>query len=249
MKPVLLLIPGMFNTGAVWDSVRAEMGPELDVRVAQVLTQPSIGAMADDAWALVADLAPDTPLIVAGFSMGGYVAIELLSRHGERVQAAALIDTSAQIETAESTPSRDKTIAALERNFERTVSGIIPFSLHPKHHGRADLVDDMRTMMHAVGAEAAIRQTRAIAARGDHRALLAQLAIPAAIICGREDKVTPPALSEDLAALIPGARLTWLEQAGHQTPLEQPAALADALLQLITSVTTITTATTYTETP
>lgn len=240
MKPVLLLIPGMFNTGAVWDPVRAHLGTQLDVRVADVTTQSSIAAMAEDAWALVDDLDGQTPLVVAGFSMGGYVAIELLARHGPRVQAVALIDSSAQVETAESAIGRDKTIAALERNLERTVSGIIPFSLHPQHHARADLVDGMRSMMLAVGAETAIRQTRAIAARADHRAMLARLRIPAAIVCGRADKVTPPALSEDLAALIPGARLTWLEQAGHQTPLEQPAAVADALRQLITCATPAT---------
>lgn len=240
MKPVLLLIPGMFNTAAVWDPVRAALGPRCEVRVADVTTQASIGAMADDAWALVADLPAGTPLVVAGFSMGGYVAIELLARHGGRVQAVAFVDSSAQVETPESRANRDKTIAALERNFERTVSGIIPFSLHPQHHARNDLVDAMRDMMLAVGAETAIRQTRAIAERADHRAMLAQLAIPTAIVCGRDDKVTPPALSEDLARLIPHARLHWLEPAGHQTPLEQPAALADVLLQLIATAATPT---------
>lgn len=241
MKPVLLLIPGMFNTGAVWDPVRAHLGPDVDVRVADVLTQTGIGAMADDAWQQVAHLAPQTPLIVAGFSMGGYVAIELLARHPQQVHALALVDSSAGVESPETLVVREKTIAALERNFERTVAGVIAFSLHPDHHSRADLVDGMRTMMHRVGADAAIRQTRALMARSDHRAMLAKLAIPTAIVCGREDKVTPPALSEDLATLIPGARLTWLEQAGHQTPLEQPAALAQALLQLIASATTTTT--------
>jgi pimeloyl-ACP methyl ester carboxylesterase len=111
---------------------------------------------------------------------------------------------------------------------------VIPFSLHPDHHTRSDLVEGMRTMMHAVGAEAAIRQTRAIMARADHRAMLAQLHMPTLVVCGAQDKVTPPALSDDLAALVPGAERLTLAQAGHQVPLEQPQALAAALMQLIT---------------
>lgn len=232
MKPVLLLIPGMFNTAAIWDAVRAHLGADVAVRIADVSTQSSIAGMADDAWALVADLPPATPLVVAGYSMGGYVLIELLARHRARVQAAAFIDTSAQPETADSMQTRENTIAALERNFDRAVTAVIPFNLHPEHHGRADLVEAMRSMMHGVGAQTAIRQTRAIMGRADHRVMLAGLAMPTLVVCGRHDKVTPPALSEHLAALIPGARLHWLGQAGHLTPLEQPAALADALRQL-----------------
>jgi pimeloyl-ACP methyl ester carboxylesterase len=234
MKPVLLLIPGMFNTGVIWDPVRAHLDPAVDVRVADVLTQSRIAAMADDAWAQVADLPPGTPLIAAGYSMGGYVLIELLARHASGVGAAAFVDTSAQVETPDSIAGREKTIAALERSFERAVSAVIPFSLHPDHHTRSDLVEGMRTMMHAVGAEAAIRQTRAIMARADHRAMLARLRMPTLVVCGAQDKVTPPALSDDLAALIPGAERLTLAQAGHQVPLEQPQALAAALMQLIT---------------
>lgn len=233
MKPVLLLIPGMFNTAAIWDPVRAHLDPGVDVRVADVLTQASIAAMADDAWAQVAGLPPGTPLIAAGFSMGGYVLIDMLARHAGRVDAAAFIDTSAQIETPDSMVAREKTIAALGRSFERAVSAVIPFSLHPDHHTRADLVDGMRAMMHAVGADAAIRQTRAIMARADHRTMLAQLQMRTLVVCGAQDKVTPPELSDDLAALIPGAERLTLEQAGHQAPLEQPQALAAALMQLI----------------
>lgn len=233
MNPVLLLIPGMFNTGAIWDPVRAHLGVDLDVRVADVLTQSSIAAMADDAWTLVADLTPATPLIVAGYSMGGYVLIELLARHAERVRAAAFVDTSAQVETPESMAGREKTIAALGRNFERAVSAVISFSLHPDHHDRSDLVEGMRTMMHAVGADTAIRQTGAIMRRTDHRAMLAQLHMPTLVVCGAQDKVTPPELSDDIAATIPGAERLTLQQAGHQVPLEQPRTLAAALVRLI----------------
>ena len=232
MKPVLLLIPGMFNTAAIWQPVASRLEAHADIRIADVLTQESIAAMAADAWSLVDGLPPDRPLVVCGFSMGGYVAIEMLAAHAGRVHAVAFVDTSAGTETPESLQVREKTIAALERNFARTVEGIIPFSLHPDHQG-GPLAEGMRRMMHAVGAAAAIRQNRAIMGRTDHRAALAALAIAALVVCGREDKVTPPALSEDLARLVPGATLEWIEKAGHQTPLEQPEALAALLLPLL----------------
>lgn len=235
MKPVLLLIPGMFNTAAIWDAVRADLEPALDVRVADVLTQDSIAAMAADAWALVADLQAGATLTVCGFSMGGYVAIELLARHRDRVQAVALVDSAAAIETAETLPLREKTIGALERNFARTVEGIIPFSLHPNSLANTARVDGMRRMMHEVGAATAIRQTRAVMARADHRTMLASLTQPVLVVCGREDKVTPPPLSQELADLIPQAQLVWFDEAGHQTPIEQAPALAQLLLSLALS--------------
>ena len=235
MKQVLLLIPGMFNTAAIWDAVRADLAPALDVRIADVLTQDSIAAMADDAWALVADLPAGATLTVCGFSMGGYVAIELLARHRDRVQAVALIDSAAAIETAETLPLREKTIGALERNFSRTVEGIIPFSLHPNSLANTAWVEGMRRMMHEVGAATAIRQTRAVMARTDHRMMLASLTQTVLVVCGREDKVTPPPLSQELADLIPQAQLVWFDEAGHQTPIEQAPALAQLLLRLALS--------------
>lgn len=235
MKPILLLIPGMFNTGAIWDPVRAALqtcndAPE--VRVADVLSQESIAAMADDAWRQVSDLAPNTPVVVAGFSMGGYVALELLATHPGPFNALAMIDSAASVETAESMVVRQKTISALERNFERTVEGIISFSLHSQSMKNSALVHGMRAMMTAVGAQHAIRQTRAIMVRRDHRDMLSRWTRPTLVVCGREDKVTPPACSEELKALVPHAQLEWIEDAGHQTVLEQAPTVARHLMNL-----------------
>jgi pimeloyl-ACP methyl ester carboxylesterase len=65
--------------------------------------------------------------------------------------------------------------------------------------------------------------------------MLASLTQPVLVVCGREDKVTPPPLSQELADLIPQARLVWFDQAGHQTPIEQAPALAQLLLRLALS--------------
>ena len=237
MKPVLLLIPGMFNTAAIWDALLPLLQPEMDVRIAEVLTQDSIVGMAEDAWTQVQDVPPGTVMLVCGFSMGGYVAMELLARHGTHFQGVMMLDTSAQTETPETLLAREKTISALQRNFERTVEGIIPFSLHPDSLADPSRVEGMRRMMHAVGAETAIRQLKAIMSRQDHRERLSQLTQNVLVVCGQQDQVTPPALSRDLASLIPGAELHWLEATGHQTPLEQAPRLAELLKGLASRCT------------
>jgi pimeloyl-ACP methyl ester carboxylesterase len=97
-------------------------------------------------------------------------------------------------------------------------------------------MDEILTTMRAVGPSAAIAQNRAIMARGDHRAALAALRMPVLVLCGKDDLVTPPECSEELAALIPGAQLQWIEGSGHMVPVEQPAALADQLKKFMASV-------------
>jgi len=235
MKPVLLLIPGMLNDAGVWLRVAPLLADAAEIRIADVGTQDSIAAMARDAWALVSDAAPGQPLVLAGFSMGGYVLMQMLAQAPRSVAAIALIDTSARVETPESLVMRDKVIAAMQRDFTRTTQKFLAFNTHPDNQGNAQLMAEVLDGMRRVGAETGIRQNRAIAARADHRAVLADLAVPALVLCGRADQVAPPACSEEMAALIPGARRVCIEGAGHMTLLEQPRAVAQALGQLLTS--------------
>lgn len=229
MKPVVLLIPGMLNTAAIWDRVVPLLQDAAEVRIADVMTQASIADMARDAWALLVDVAPATPVVICGFSMGGYVAIDMVAHPARGIAGLVLLDTSPRPESADGEVARGKTIAAFERNFAKVVENMLPFSTHPDHHQDAALFDALRAIMLPVGGATAVRQTRAVAGRSDHRGPLAALTIPTRVLCGREDKVTPPALSQELADLIPGAQLEWLGQSGHMTPVEQPREVAQAI--------------------
>ncbi len=233
IRPVLLLLPGMLNTPAVWADVAELLRPQADVRMADFGTQSSIPEMAGDAWAAVADVPLDTALVVCGFSMGGYVALEMLAQAQRPLNGLGLLNTSAQPETAQTALGREKTIAALERDFAKVVHKVALLAVHPDRQTDGMLMERTRQIMSDTGAPAAIRQNRAILARGDHRALLAQLKLPVRVISSRDDQVVPPAHSEALAALIPGARLVWVAHAGHMTPLEQPQAVADVLRGLL----------------
>jgi pimeloyl-ACP methyl ester carboxylesterase len=236
MKPVLLLIPGMLNSASVWAKVIPLLQDVTDIRILNVQTQASIGEMADDALALVADIPAEQPLVVCGFSMGGFVTIELIAARAHKIRAACLLDTSGRPESPESAAQREKTIIALARDFDKTTLGIARFCTGPAGQQDAALMDDILATMRAVGPQAAMAQNRAIMARGDHQAALAMLKMPVLVLCGRQDMVTPPERSEELAALIPGAQLAWIEDAGHMVPMEQPAVLANHLREFITRV-------------
>ncbi|TFY97964.1 alpha/beta fold hydrolase [Ramlibacter rhizophilus] len=230
MKPVLLLVPGMLNDPGVWDEVAAAMPETVEVRRMATLTQDSVPAMAQAAWAQVADVSPAVPLLVAGFSLGGYVVLEMLANAPRAVAGVALVSTSARPESAEGAANREKTMAAMRGDFAKVVEGIVKWGMHAPS---PELAQRLRRMMLDVGAAIGIAQTRATMARGDHRALLPRLRMPASVLCGAQDRITPPALSEELAALLPSGRLSRIDLAGHMLPLEQPGAVAAALVELL----------------
>lgn len=230
----LLLIPGMLNKPEIWDGVidelREQRGDSVQIAVADVLSQSTITEMAKDAWASFGDLAPETPCYVAGFSMGGYVALEMLAHPQRPISAAWLISTSVLPESAESAPMREKSIANFEQDFEKTIYNTARWGTFEKTPEQFDpLVQAMREL----GAETAIRQTRAIMNRRDLRERISQLDIPVQILCGVEDRITPPKLSEAIAALVPTAQLRLIEKAGHMMPFENAGLIAQSICQRI----------------
>jgi pimeloyl-ACP methyl ester carboxylesterase len=235
MKPVLLLLPGMLNDAGVWGEVVEALHGVAEIRALPALRQDSIAAMARAAWDRVADVPASTPVLVAGFSMGGYVALHMLAQPVRPLAGAALVSTSARPETPEGAANREKTIAAMQSNFPKVIDGILQWGTDAP---TPELTQRLRTMMLAVGADTAIRQSRAIIGRDEHRAALAALHLPVAVLCGRQDRITPPALSQELAALTPSARLELVEGAGHMLPAEQPRAVADALAALLRRIDT-----------
>lgn len=231
MKITLLLLAGMLNDERVWQPVAQRLSAVFDVRIAHFPTQATMAEMARDAWQMVDDLPSDRPLALAGFSMGGYVLQQMLAEPRRGVQAVALIDSSIRPETDASRANRLKTLQAIDGNFPALVEQVARWSTHPSRHGDEALMGSIKSMLVEVGPTAAASQTRAIAARVDHATLMRQLQVPVLVVCGRQDKVTPPELSQEAADQIPTAQLHWLEDTGHMSPLEQTAALAELITQ------------------
>lgn len=232
----LLLLPGLMTDGRVWDPVLHALSRERLVVIGRTHVADN---MADLAEAALADMS-DGPFAVAGFSLGGYVALELCRQAPDRVAGLALIDTSAQADTAEARQNRQRMIDGLVSGSSSFAEAMAPFPaklFHPAHADDVGLQRLLEGMARSVGQAGFIRQQKAAMARQDRRDVLATLRCPALVVCGREDKVTPPERAEEMAGLLPGdVELVLVPEAGHMTTLEQPAAVVAAFQRWLAKV-------------
>jgi pimeloyl-ACP methyl ester carboxylesterase len=189
----------------------------------------------DDSMAAIARriLATAPPRVaLAGHSMGGYVALEIMRQAPTRVGKLALLDTSARADTPEQTERRRGLIALAEGGRFAEVTGLLfPILVHPSKRSDRELLERAREMAEDTGAEAFVRQQKAIISRPDSRPSLGAIRCPTLVLVGDSDQVTPPERAEEIAAAIQGARLVVVPECGHVSALEQPAAVSHALTQ------------------
>jgi pimeloyl-ACP methyl ester carboxylesterase len=217
----LLLIPGLLCDGALWRHQAEHLAELAQIQIADVTQQDSVAAMADAVLAM-------TPgrFALAGLSMGGYVALEIMRRAPERVIRLALLDSSARPETAKSRARRLGFMDQAERGDFKGVTGrLLPLLVHPDRLGDAALTGEIMAMSLRVGKEAYLRQQKAIIGRPDGRARLGEITATTLVLVGRQDALTPLDLHEEMAARIPHARLVVVERSGHLTTMEQPEAV------------------------
>lgn len=227
-KTPLLLLPGALCDAALWRHQIAALSNIADIRVGDLTRDDSVGAMA----ARVLAGAPPS-FALAGISLGGYVALEIMRRAPERVTRLALLDTSARPEeegTVDGNPAeRDGGATGLGKAGLGQVGLMTTLLVHPKRLADRRLATILGAMAERVGRKAFLRQQRAVRARPDSRAGLAAIACPTLLICGRQDSLAPPALHEEMAAAISGADLLIIDECGHLSPLEQPEEVTAAL--------------------
>jgi pimeloyl-ACP methyl ester carboxylesterase len=233
MKPTLVLLHGLLNDERVWEPVASRLRAHADIVIPNLRRQDSMAQMSHDAWAELADLPDPTPLVLAGFSMGGYVALQMLADAPRHVDALALVDSSCRPEPAQNIPVREALMAGLQRDFGAETLALLRRGVHADNLSNISLMWQAQRIMHGVGATAAVRQLQAIVGRADHRELLATLQLPVLVLCGRADQITPLALSREAAALFNNARLHVVENAGHWAPLEQPEVVAEQIGRLL----------------
>lgn len=215
----LLLLPGLLCDARLWAAQAEALADIARPVIADLTGQDSLPAMAE----AVLATAP-ARFALAGLSMGGYLALEIMRRAPGRVSRLALFDTSARADTPEQARRR-RGLIALTRSgkFKGVTPRLLPQLVHPRHQeGAVGRV--VMEMAAEVGREAFLRQMSAILARPDSRPDLPGLHLPTLVAVGAEDLTTPPELAEEIAALIPGARLARLPDCGHLPPLEDPAA-------------------------
>lgn len=217
----LVLVPGLLTDHALWARQTARLSDVADIMVADVGQDDSLGAMADR---LLAE-APGR-FALAGLSMGGYVAQEVMRRAPERVSRLALLDTNARADLPEQKAMRQELIdKAASGRFAEVPPAVLPNLVHEDRVNDAGFMGILTDMALRVGAETFIRQQQAIMARPDGRDDLARITVPTLVLCGREDKLTPPKVHQEMAERLPAGKLVVLDDCGHMAPMEQPVAV------------------------
>jgi pimeloyl-ACP methyl ester carboxylesterase len=227
----IVLVPGLNCSARLY----AEQIPALwrfgPVTVADHTRDDSITAIA----ARILAAAPPR-FALAGLSMGGYIALEMTRQAPQRVVKLALLDTAARAETPEQTEARGRVIELAKTGRFADVPELqFPVFVHCNRHGDVALKKLVRVMAEETGAEAFLGQEQAIIGRLDARTGLAAIKCPTLVLVGDGDELTPPHLSEEIAAAIPGARLVLIPECGHLSTLERPQAVTEALVEWMES--------------
>ncbi len=226
MKSPLVLIPGLLCDAALWAHQTRHLADIADIEIGDTMHADSMAGMAE----AVLAAAPDR-FALAGLSMGGYISLEIMRRAPERITRLALLDTAAVADDAEKRKNRLDLIKLAETGkFKGVTPRLLPLFLHPDRLTDAALTGAVMDMAARVGKDAFLRQQRAILGRIDSRPHLASIKVPTLVLCGRQDGLTPLERHEEMAAAIPGARLSVIEDCGHLATMERPEA-ATAMLR------------------
>lgn len=233
----LVLVPGLLCDGDVWADQVAALEPDVRCVIADHGSRDDLGEMAD---AILA-AAPDR-FAIAGHSMGGRVAMEVVRRAPERLLGVALLDTGvhprADGEAGEREAAGRYALLATARG-----EGMRPMAhewlqnmVHPDRLGDDDLIERILTMMTRKTPDTFEAQIRALLARPDARPLLPMITVPALVLTGEQDTWSDPAQHRAIAADIPGSMLVIVPEAGHMSTMERPEAVTAALRDWLTVI-------------
>jgi pimeloyl-ACP methyl ester carboxylesterase len=225
IRSALVLLPGLLCDAALWRHQVENLADIADISVVDLTRDNTFSAMARR----VLDAAPSR-FAIAGLSMGGYVAQEIMRTAPERVERLALLDTSARADTEEQTSRRRGLIElASKGQFKGVSPRLLPSFLHPDRLRDKPLTDAVMAMAERVGRDAFLRQEEAIMGRIDGRESLRAIRCPTLILCGAEDTLTPPKVHQEMAERIPHARLVVVPDCGHLSTMERPEAVTAAM--------------------
>ena len=226
-RPRAVLLPGLACDASLWAAQASALrkdGWSVEVSDAHGRAD-SVEAMAQ----LVLEEHPG-PLLLAGASMGGMVALHAALQAPARVAGLVLVGSSARADTEEVKRLRADAIDHFEHgDVEPFLRVNAPLALHPRRARDAALIERYLAMVLRGGVAPLIAQNRAVMRRPDLRPRLPEVACPALVLVGEADSLTPPEHAQELAAGLPQAELDVIEGAGHLPTLETPEAVSTRL--------------------
>jgi pimeloyl-ACP methyl ester carboxylesterase len=227
----LLLIPGLASSFRIYAPVVPQLWRSRPVMVANHLRDDSMAAIARR----ILSEAP-VRFALAGHSMGGYIAFEIMRQAPERVAKLALLNTSARPDTPEASERRRAQMQMVrDGKLHEVLDMIFPSFVHPARVGDAALRKLVHDMGDDVGAQGFINNQTAIIGRPDSRPGLGDIRCPTLVLTADQDQLLPPAQSAEIAGGIAGARLTIIPDCGHLPQPERPQAVVDALTEWLTA--------------
>jgi pimeloyl-ACP methyl ester carboxylesterase len=197
----------------------------------------SVDQYADDVVAVLDTLQIEQAVIV-GLSLGGYVAFAFWRRHRDRVRAFVLADTRAVSDSSDNIARRRALIELAETQgavaiANAQIAGLVGKTTRDK---RPDIYDSVHRLIAEAPVDGIVGALEAMIARPDSTPTLSEIDVPTLIVVGSEDVVTPPRDARVLHAAIPGSRMEILQQAGHLSNLERPAAFTTVITEFLGSL-------------
>ena len=228
--PQLVLVPGLLNDAELWRDQIAGLAGIVRPVVADITRGSTLEALAAAVLAV-----GESRFALAGFSLGGIVAQEVMRLAPERVTHLALLGTTMLPDGPSRMAERRHllSLAGHPGKFHGFGQRLVHAYLAPEHHGDSAMIARVRGMAERLGPEVFIRQS--LIERPDSRATLAGIACPTMVLCGEHDAITPPSLHRDMAGLLRNASLVVVPASGHLVPIEQPGAVNAALGKLLRS--------------
>jgi len=231
-KQNLVLLPGLLNDHRLFEHQIANLADVAEISVADMSTANSMSDLAS----LVLTQVPSGRFAVAGLSMGGYLAMEIMRQAPERISGLALLDTSARPDTPESTANRKALMDLAESDLDAVIEKLIPKLVHPSQLNDHQQIDSIKAMANTLGKNVFIRQQQAIIGRVDSRPTLPTIHCPTLILCGAQDAITPIEVHEEMHSQISNSKLVIVENCGHLSTLGQPEKVTESLRDWIRSL-------------
>lgn len=177
------------------------------------------------------------PSVFAGLSMGGYILMEILRQHPEMVTGAIFMDTKAGADTAQAREQRLQVADAVltAGRTQELAEAMLPKLLgESTRSGNPGVVDQVRAWIEQAPPQAVATAQRAMAARPDSVSTLRSYEGPALVVWGSQDTISPAADQQIMLDAMPQAVGREIPDAGHLTAVEQPSAVNDILLEVLT---------------
>jgi pimeloyl-ACP methyl ester carboxylesterase len=232
LQPTPIFIPGLICTADLFAAQIRDLQHPVAPKIANTLECDSITGMARDALALA-----EGRLVPVGLSMGGYVALEMARIAPDRMAGIALLNTGFRTDDAARSSQR---LAAIEmaksEKFRGVTRHLLGTFLSPAALADEALVARVIKMADDVGRKNFLTQQKAIMGRRDQSRTLRNLGVRALVLCGKQDTLTPPEISQEMAALAPQSDLVLLDEVGHLSTLEAADAVTAALDAYLASI-------------